>query len=186
MFQPRPNDAVIPALASVLLLLSAPGDHIAAQDVQAAEEAQEAAFVAVFDQSATEVANAVSAVLVGRGELPQTTADPMSVDVREAIVRNQQGAFTSQSISVASAELSDMVAEPARGLIGDAGGRYVLTIVLVPEQGGATRTTVHATLVATIPGAHGPLGGRLLPSNGSMENAVLQAVASALADGVGA
>jgi hypothetical protein len=45
---------------------------------------------------------------------------------------------------------------------------------------GGLRLTVTPTIIATVGGGEGPLGGRPLPSNGSLESSILDSLARRL------
>jgi hypothetical protein len=52
----------------------------------------------------------------------------------------------------------------------------VLELTLKLAADGGLRVEVTPTIIATVRGGEGPLGGRPLPSNGTLENSVLQSL----------
>ena len=77
-------------------------------------------------------------------------------------------------------DLARLVPEEFRDFIGDEGGRYVLELTLEPAADGGLRLTVTPTIIATVRGGEGPLGGRPLPSNGTLENSILSSLSNRL------
>lgn len=132
-----------------------------------------------FEHPAEELAEAVTSLLVERGEM----AAPVASNWRDlsslALEHGRPVSLTSESVNVPDSVLKGMVQPDQAKFIGKGGGRYVLTIPITPET--ATRSTVEviATFVATVP-EPGPLGGRPLTSNGTLEETILQALKGVL------
>ncbi len=70
--------------------------------------------------------------------------------------------------------------EEFRRFIGDEGGRYVLELTVEAAGDGGLKVTVVPTIIATVRGGEGPLGGRPLPSNGTLERAILDSLSRRL------
>ncbi len=136
--------------------------------------------MADYTQSPQQVSEAVTAALVQRGELAAGTAPEANAFMARAVERGEPGQLSSQSMDVGRGALLEMVAEPFRKFVGDAGGRYVVNITVEPTAAGGARVTVVPIIIATVRGADGPLGGRVLRSNGTIEAAILQAVTTGL------
>ena len=134
---------------------------------------------AVFSESPRAVIEALSAVLVERGELEAAAAREVSESAVAAFESERAAELSSESSELTRAELAALVPEDARRFVGDGGGRYVVSIAIEAADG-ATRVTVTPTLVAYVPGMEDPLGGRPLPSNGTLERAILAALAERL------
>lgn len=147
---------------------------------QVDRQMQEQQNVAVYTQSPREVIDALTAVLVARGELPAAQVSRLGTSVMAAVAERQQGQISSQSVDLNREELERLVPEEYRRYVGDEGGRYVLSIIVQPEGESGTRVTVVPTIIVTIPGAEGPLGGRVVRSNRTLETAVFQAMAARL------
>jgi hypothetical protein len=88
--------------------------------------------------------------------------------------------LNSESVSLGPEDLAKLVPEEFRRFIGDDGGRYVLELTMEPAADGGLRLTVTPTIIATVEGGEGPLGGRPLPSNGTLENSILDSLARRL------
>lgn len=131
---------------------------------------------AVFSQSPSQVVNALTAVLVESGALSADLAPELGTSLVDAFTTRQEGFLSSQSVSLGADELARLVPEDYRHFIGEEGGRYVLELTLRPAADGGLRVTVTPTIIATVRGGEGPLGGRPLPSNGTLENSILQSL----------
>lgn len=136
--------------------------------------------VADYTQSPREVGQAVTAALVQRGELPAARAEAVNTLIASATDRGERGQLSSQSMEVSREDLLDLVAEPFERFVGEAGGRYVVTVTVEPTAAGGARVTVIPTIIATVREADGPLGGRVLRSNGTLEAAILQSITASL------
>ena len=88
--------------------------------------------------------------------------------------------LNSESVALASEDLARLVPEDFRRFIGDEGGRYVLELTMEPAADGGLRLLVTPTIIATVEGGEGPLGGRPLPSNGTLESSILDSLARRL------
>ncbi len=135
---------------------------------------------AVFRQSPSRVLDALTAELVSRNALSADFAEELERGLVAAFQDERQAQFSSESVSLAQDELARLVPDEFRRFIGDAGGRYVLELSLEPAPDGGLRLTVTPTIIATVRGGEGPLGGRPLPSNGALENSILQALSRRL------
>lgn len=169
-------------LAAYIYLVSFAVGHGAAHTRRpaATREMQAQQNVASYTQSPRQVGEAVTAVLVQRKELAADIAPQVTADLATAAERREPGHLSSKSMKVTREDLLRMVAEPFRKFVGDAGGRYVVNITVEPTEGGGARVRVIPTIIATVPGAEGPLGGRVLRSNGTIESEILQAIAARL------
>ena len=135
---------------------------------------------AIYEQSPDRVVDALTAELVARNAFASDLADDLEAGLVEAFAAGQETRFNSESVSLAQDELARLVPEEFRRFIGDEGGRYVLEFALEPAGDGGLRLTVTPTFIATVRGGEGPLGGRPLPSNGTLENSILQSVSRRL------
>ncbi len=135
---------------------------------------------AVYAQSPNRVVETLTSVLVGRSELSADLAGQLGGGLLTAIREQREAQLNSQSVNVDRGGLGRLVPEEYRRFIGDEGGRYVLSITLEPAADGGLRVTVNPTIIATVRGGEGPLGGRPLPSNGALESAVLQSISERL------
>lgn len=135
---------------------------------------------AVFSQTPSQVVGALTAALVESGALSADLAPELGTSLVEALTTRQEGFLSSQSVSLGADELARLVPEDYRHFIGEEGGRYVLELSLRPAADGGLRVTVTPTIIATVRGGEGPLGGRPLPSNGTLENSILQSLARRL------
>lgn len=131
---------------------------------------------AVYSQSPGRVVDALTAVLVERDALSADLAADLGTSLVDAFTANQEALLNSQSVSLGTDELARLVPEEFRQFIGDEGGRYVLELSLKPAADGGLSVTVTPTIIATVRGGEGPLGGRPLPSNGTLESSILQAL----------
>lgn len=131
---------------------------------------------AVFDESPGQVIEMLTEVLVQRDALSSEIASGLRGSVLDAFRARRQAHLSSESVPLGPGELADLVPEEYRQFIGDQGGRYVLEFTLEPAADGGLRLTVTPTIIATVGGGEGPLGGRPLPSNGSLESSVLEAL----------
>jgi hypothetical protein len=137
---------------------------------------------AVYSESPRAVIEALSAVLVERGELAPAAARLVGESAVAAFESNREAEISSESIELAADDLEALVREDVRHYVRDGGGRYVVSVV-VEAAGGGTRVTVTPTFVAYVPGMETPLGGRPLPSNGTLERAILDALSERLQGG---
>jgi hypothetical protein len=135
---------------------------------------------AIFEQSPDRVVDALTAELVARNAFASDLADDLEASLVEAFASGQETRFNSESVSLARDELARFVPEEFRRFFGDEGGRYVLEFALEPAPDGGLRLAVTSTFIATVRGGEGPLGGRPLPSNGTLESSILQAVSRRL------
>jgi hypothetical protein len=131
---------------------------------------------AVFSQSPSQVVDALTAVLVESGALSADMVPELGTSLVDAFTSRQEGFLSSQSVSLGTDELARLVPEEYRRFIGEEGGRYVLELTLKPAADGGLRVEVTPTIIATVRGGEGPLGGRPLPSNGTLENSILQSL----------
>jgi hypothetical protein len=135
---------------------------------------------AVYERSPGQVLDALTAELVARNALPADLADRLEASLTDAFSARQQASFSSESVALNSEELARLVPEEFRRFIGEEGGRYVLELTLETAPDGGLRVTVTPTLIATVRGGEGPLGGRPLPSNGTLETSILEALSRRL------
>ena len=135
---------------------------------------------AIFDQSPGQVIGTLTDVLVQRDALSSDIASGLRGSVLDALRARKEAHLSSESVPLGPGELADLVPEEYRQFIGDQGGRYVLEFTLQPAADGGIRLTVTPTIIATVGDGEGPLGGRPLPSNGSLESSVLDALARRL------
>ena len=131
---------------------------------------------AVFSQSPDRVVGELTAVLVESGALSADLASELGTTLVDSYATRQEGFLSSQSVSLGTDDLARLVPEEYRRFIGDEGGRYVVELTLKPAADGGLRVEVTPTIIATVRGGEGPLGGRPLPSNGTLENSILQSL----------
>jgi hypothetical protein len=135
---------------------------------------------AVFTQSPAQVLDALTAELVSRDALAADLADELEASLVEAFAAGGETRFNSESVSLVADQLARLVPEEFRRFIGEEGGRYVLEFGLEPAPDGGLRLSVTPTIIATVRGGEGPLGGRPLPSNGFLESSILDALSRRL------
>lgn len=135
---------------------------------------------AVFTQPPSRVVDALTAELVARDALSADLADELEAGVLGAFNDRREALLNSESVALGSEALAKLVPEEFRRYIGDEGGRYVLELTMEPALDGGLRLSVTPTIIATVEGGEGPLGGRPLPSNGTLENSILDSLARRL------
>ncbi len=167
---PRMLDQLIRRLAPPLVLLLFACSYESADQMGAMQN------FAIFDQSPSRVLDALTAELVSRNALAGEFAEQLEASLVEAFAARQEARFSSESVSLPQAELLRLVPEEFGRFIGESGGRYVLELNLEPAPDGGLRLTVTPTIIATVRGGEGPLGGRPLPSNGTLESSILEAL----------
>jgi hypothetical protein len=128
---------------------------------------------AVFTQPPSRVVDALTAELVARNALSAGLAEDLEASVLSAFSAQHEAFLNSESVALRAEDLAKLVPEEFRRFIGDEGGRYVLELSMEPAPDGGLRLTVTPTIIATVEGGEGPLGGRPLPSNGTLENSIL-------------
>lgn len=131
---------------------------------------------AIFDESPGQVVETLTDVLVQRDALSSEMVSGLRVSALDALRARREAHLSSESVPLGPGELADLVPEEYRQFIGAQGGRYVLEFTLEPAVDGGLRLTVTPTIIATVGDGEGPLGGRPLPSNGSLESSVLDAL----------
>ncbi len=135
--------------------------------------------VVTFERSAEHVLDALVALLVERGEMSSPVAENWVAQSAATLGRLQPVQLTSESVDVPAAALRGFVHEDQVRFVGEGGGRYYLTIPITPESRAQSSVEVIVTMVATTP-TPGPLGGRPVASNGTLEQALLDALRTAL------
>jgi hypothetical protein len=135
---------------------------------------------AIFNQESGRVIDALTDVLVAQGALAADLSDRLDSGLLDALRSRGEAHLNSESVSLGSDELAALVPEDVRRFIGDEGGRYVLELTMEPAPDGGLRVVVTPTIIATVRGGEGPLGGRPLPSNGTLEQRILDALRSRL------
>ncbi|MGD8698643.1 MAG: hypothetical protein PVJ43_05095 [Gemmatimonadales bacterium] len=135
---------------------------------------------AVFTQPTSRVVDALTAELVARDALSADLADELEAAVLGAFNDRREALLNSESVALGSEALARLVPEEFRRFIGEEGGRYVLELTMEPAADGGLRLSVTPTIIATVEGGEGPLGGRPLPSNGTLENSILDSLARRL------
>jgi hypothetical protein len=166
--------ARIAALATLFASLPIPGNHGTAM-AQA-----RAPFDTVFSQPAAGVIDALTGVLLERGALRAEQVDPTTTALLSAVNRQEQGEFRTSSVDVDRAALSGLIPANVTQFLTESGGRYVLE-VRIAESASGTRVTIAPVIVITIPGTENPLGGRVVPSNGTLERQIVTALRERLA-----
>lgn len=131
---------------------------------------------ALYNQSPDRVLEALTAELVARDALSSDLASELGGSLLDAFAAGGPTQFNSESVTQSPAELAALVPEEFRHFIGDEGGRYVLELSMEPAVDGGLRLTVTPVIIATVRGGEGPLGGRPLPSNGSLESSILESL----------
>lgn len=137
---------------------------------------------AVFDRRPDPVLEALMNVLTDRSALTADLAPELRTGLVETLRAGEPIQFSSESVALNVSQLADLVPQEYRRFIGEEGGRYVLEIGLEPAADGGIRVSVNSTLIATVRGGEGPLGGRPLPSNGTLERSILDALRQRLGD----
>lgn len=135
---------------------------------------------AVFSQGPSRVVDALTQVLVQRDALAAEVVPGLGRGLVEALESSQEALLNSESVALSAQDLARLVPEEQRRFIGEGGGRYVLSLTLEPAADGGIRVTVTPTIIATVGGGEGPLGGRPLASNGTLESAILEALSARL------
>jgi hypothetical protein len=178
-FHPTKALSAVPARWSivVVLLASLPAPAAVAQTVRQDTAQQN---VVVYTQSPDRVADALTAVLVARSELPAAMAPEVTTSLVQTVEERREGRLSGRSISLDRAGLERLIPPQYARHVSDAGGRYVVSVIFQQIEDGGTRLTVIPIIIAAVPGAHGPLGGRLLRSNGLIESEIFQAMAAQL------
>lgn len=131
---------------------------------------------ATFAASPERVIEALTGELQQRQALSAEMVPGLRTELLEGFQSQREAHLSSRSVPVGADELAGLVPEDVRQFIGDEGGRYVLELTLEPAPDGGTRLTVSPVIIATVGGGEGPLGGRPLPSNGSLERAIFDAL----------
>ncbi len=131
---------------------------------------------AVYNQNPDRVLEALTAELVARDALSSDLASELGGGLLDAFAAGGPTQFNSESVTQSRNELAALVPEEFRHFIGDEGGRYVLELSMEPAVDGGLRLTVTPVIIATVRGGEGPLGGRPLPSNGSLESSILESL----------
>jgi hypothetical protein len=131
---------------------------------------------AVYMQSPGHVIDALTDVLAGQGALSADLMDQLDPGLLDALNASNLARLNSESVSLGMEELARLVPEDVRHFIGEQGGRYILELTVEPAADGGLRVTVSPTIIATVRGGEGPLGGRPLPSNGTLESTILDAL----------
>ncbi len=134
----------------------------------------------MFERPPARVLEELTGVLVDRDALSADLAPELRTSLVEVVRTGQEAQFSSESVTLGARQLAEFVPEEFRRFIGEEGGRYVLELRLEPAVDGGLRVTVTPTIIATVRGGEGPLGGRPLPSNGTLERSVLDALARRL------
>jgi hypothetical protein len=135
---------------------------------------------AVFSQSPSRVVDALTGVLVDNDALSADMVSELGTSLVDQYAAGQVAQLSSQSVALGTDDLARLVPEEFRHFIGDEGGRYVLELTLEPAADGGLRLTVTPTIIATVRGGEGPLGGRPLPSNGTLESSILSSLSNRL------
>lgn len=135
---------------------------------------------AVYSQSPAQVVDAVTDVLANQGALPADLADRLDPGLLDAFRTQRLARFDSESVSLGMDALARLVPAEFRRFIGEQGGRYVLELTVEPATDGGLKVTVVPTIIATVGDGEGPLGGRPLPSNGTLESTILDALTARL------
>ncbi len=174
---PEPSPLRFPRrclLAATLVVLAATPCATRAQGIPAP------GIDTLFARAADEVIDALASAL-SLGDL-MAGASPTSIvaAMQDAMERLQTGVVRTASQAVDSAGLARLVTPPAARFIGPQGGRYVLDVIVTEVTAGETRVRVAPLLIAMVPNSDSPLGGRPLPSSGTVERQTLATIASAL------
>jgi hypothetical protein len=166
--------ARITGIALLLLSLPTVGNHATAM-------AQvRTAYDTVFSPPPATVIEALTGVLVARGALQPGQVEPTTTALMSAVGSQEQGQFRTQSVDIDRTTVSEFIPADFAQYLTDAGGRYVLE-VRVAETASGTQVTIAPVIVITIPGTENPLGGRVVPSNGTLERQIATALRERLA-----
>jgi hypothetical protein len=130
--------------------------------------------VITLAQEPEAVLRALVAVLVRRGEMEAGTGQRLMA--QDASTRLE---VAGQSVPLSRDELLAFVTTGSAEYVTGEGGRYVVAATVEPDPDGGTRLALRPVLIAT--GGGSPLGGRPLPSNGTLERQLLRELNVALA-----
>ena len=164
---PRLRSAIAATITATLAFACTPGPEGQMSSSQS---------TATFDASPSRVVEVLTGTLQQRQALSAEMVPGLRTSLLESLQSGREAQLSSRSMSVGAEELAGLVPEDVRRFIGDEGGRYVLEMTIEPAPDGGTRLTVNPVIIATVGGGEGPLGGRPLPSNGSLERAIFDAL----------
>jgi hypothetical protein len=147
--------------------------------VDSTDPAQVAEVRRTFDRRAADVLGRALDLLVTRGEMGAGPASEWSSTGLRSLEDEGRLELTSESVARPADTLRAFVVADQRRFVGDAGGRYYLTVRIIRGDEASTAVEVVATIVAATAGP-GPIGGRPVRSNGTLERAFLDALAASL------
>ncbi len=167
--------AVVLLAAAALAACSGPvPGQVGSMDPQGGEVGR------TFGQAPATVLARTLDLLSRRGEMAAAAAAEWSSRGARELADRGRVELTSESVTPPADTLRAWVVADQRHFVGDAGGRYYLTIRILREAGDSTTVQVISTIVATTPGP-GPLGGRPVTSNGTLERTFLDELQASLA-----
>jgi hypothetical protein len=132
-----------------------------------------------FDSPSASVLDRAVDVLVERGELSAAAASGWTTDGQRTLRDEGRLELTGESVARPADTLRTYVVDAQRRFVGETGGRYYLTVRIVRDAEASTTVGVVATIIATTSGP-GPIGGRPLRSDGTLERAFLDALDASL------
>jgi hypothetical protein len=132
-----------------------------------------------FTRSPSEVLDRTLDLLVQRGTMASDDASEWAPTGRRTLEEEGSVEVTGASVDRTADSLRTYVVADQRSLVRDTGGRYYLTVRVVRAGASSATVAVAATIIATTPGP-GPLGGRPVASNGTLERAFLDALSAAI------
>ncbi len=147
--------------------------------VESRDPAQVAEVRRTFDRRPAEVLGRALEVLVARGEMASGPASEWASTGARKLEDEGRLELTSESLASPADTLRTFVVADQRRFVGDTGGRYFLTVRIIREAASSTTVEVVSTIVAATAGP-GPLGGRPVASNGTLERAFLDALEASL------
>ena len=166
------------ARAGFLAALLAVGTACAEPPTPASEPSndlqQPATNVIPLPDNPDEVLRALIAVLVRRDEIEAEVGQRLLAQDAQSRLE-----LTGQSVEVNRDRLVALVPTESAKYVTSVGGRYVVGAILDRRPDGGTGLTLRPVLIAT--GGGGPLGGRPLPSNGTLERQLLNELNAELA-----
>ncbi len=142
--------------------------------------ATQQAGVAVYTSPPATVIQALTSLLQERGEMAAEALPELQTALLSDLESRNRAQANSQESVVDRAQLEGLVTQAARSFVRDDGGRYLVSFTVEPDAAGGTRVTVVPVIIGAVPASDGPLGGRVLPSNGSLEQTLLTALAARL------
>jgi hypothetical protein len=141
-----------------------------------ATQEQAALAEAVFRRPQQAVIQSLTELLQERKQLSEAAAFTLRTRSLALLTKGEAASITTASVPLTPDSLRAAIPENTRNLVTSAGGRYFLSISISPIDSVRTRVRVVPTIIAFIPGARSPMGGRPLRSSGALESDFLRAL----------